>query len=47
MKTSFITFLLFLLSFPLIAQQVSIFDETVVVKDNLEPMIPRPEQCFT
>ena len=37
-------FLLSILSIGLRAQQISIFDETVVVKDNLEPIIPHPEQ---
>ncbi len=35
---------IFGLCFGLEAQKVSVFDEAVVVQENLEPVIPRPEQ---
>ncbi len=44
MKKSIISIFILMMTLNLFAQQVSIFDETVVVKDNLEPIIPRPEQ---
>ncbi|MFV0522077.1 MAG: sulfatase-like hydrolase/transferase [Mangrovibacterium sp.] len=39
-----VSMLFCLASLGLQAQKVSVFDETVVVKDNWEPVIPRPEQ---
>jgi len=44
MKISVLSVLILMLSLHLAAQQVSVFDETVVIKENLEPVIPRPEQ---
>ncbi|TFV94369.1 arylsulfatase [Algoriphagus kandeliae] len=45
MKATLFVLSIFLVScMGLQAQQISVFDETVVIKDNLEPIIPRPEQ---
>ncbi len=44
MKKIFLSALILFTHLQLSAQQISVFDETVVVKDNLEPIIPRPEQ---
>ncbi len=44
MKKIFLSALILFAYLQLSAQQISVFDETVVVKDNLEPIIPRPEQ---
>jgi len=42
-KNSILIIALFL-GFYSFAQQISVFDETVVIKENLEPIIPRPDQ---
>ena len=45
MKKKLLTLSLFFLAFTFQAQgKISVFDETVVEKDNMEPAIPRPEQ---
>jgi hypothetical protein len=44
MKKSIITLLVIFMTCHLSAQNVSVFDETIVLKDNLEPIIPRPNQ---
>lgn len=45
MKTKILILLTMLFSVVISkAQDISVFDETKVVKDNLEPIIPRPEQ---
>lgn len=45
MKKKLLTLSLVLLAFSFQAQgKISVFDETVVEKDNMEPAIPRPEQ---
>ncbi|WP_422354978.1 sulfatase-like hydrolase/transferase [Roseivirga pacifica] len=44
MKRFILCVMAFTLAFQLSAQKISVFDETVVVKENWEPVIPRPEQ---
>ncbi|WP_228850394.1 sulfatase-like hydrolase/transferase [Aegicerativicinus sediminis] len=45
MKLKIFILLLFVLSMiSSRAQQISVFDEAVTIKDNLEPVIPRPDQ---
>jgi arylsulfatase A-like enzyme len=44
MKKSFLALLVIFMTSHLSAQKISVFDETIVVKDNLEPIIPRPNQ---
>ncbi|WP_375582784.1 sulfatase-like hydrolase/transferase [Cyclobacterium xiamenense] len=44
MKKSILTLLVIFMTYHLSAQNVSVFDETIVLKDNLEPIIPRPDQ---
>ncbi|WMI68331.1 sulfatase-like hydrolase/transferase [Mangrovimonas sp. YM274] len=44
MKKSILTVFLLALCWNMNAQKISIFDETVVEKENMEPAIPRPEQ---
>lgn len=44
MKKIIFSIFVFLMYCNINAQKISVFDETVVEKDNMEPAIPRPEQ---